>query len=222
LESAQHRDTEGNIMSNIVGIVSFYPKKGVSVSDFLSAHEKYYKEFVSKQKGCISHRLLAEGDKWSDLVIWKTMEDTQSTFRATQEDASAIEIMSSIDQIGTDDDIPLFSVIKDHPGREKELMPGAVWLISYKLLKGASVPDFLLALEECHDKVLSKKKGFISWKVLGDGDTWADLVTWETMEDAVNAESNHGEVDPIAQRFYSFMNFNTIKMRAFSVKRNYK
>jgi len=100
-------------------------------------------------------------------------------------------------------------------------MANAVWIISYKLVKGASVPDFLLASEDCHNEVLSKKKGFISWKVLVDGDTWVDLVTWETMDDAINAEKNDGAPDPAAQKFYSFINFNSLKMQAFSVEKSY-
>jgi len=99
-------------------------------------------------------------------------------------------------------------------------MPNAVWFISYKLVKGASVSDFLLASEECHNEVLSKKKGFVSWKVLIDGDTWVDLVTWETMEDAKNAESNGAE-NPVAQKFYSFIDFSSLKMQAYSVEKNY-
>lgn len=47
-----------------------------------------------------------------------------------------------------------------------------------KLVEGASVSDFLMASEDCNNKVLSKKKGFISWKVLADGDKWVGLVTW--------------------------------------------
>ena len=125
----------------------------------------------------------------------------------------------------------LFSVEKSYSDggaaaltQEKLLAPSshAVWFFSYKLLKSASVPDFLLALEECHNEVLSKKKGFISWDVLVDGDTWVDVVTWETMEDAVTAESDDGEPDPVAQKFYSFMNFNTLKMRNFSVEKSYE
>jgi len=100
-------------------------------------------------------------------------------------------------------------------------MPNAVWFISYKLVEGASIPDFLLASEECHNEVLSKKKGFISWKQLIDGDTWVDLVTWETMDDAKSAENDDSEPNPAAQKFYSFINFNSLKMQAFSVKRNY-
>jgi len=101
------------------------------------------------------------------------------------------------------------------------VMSKAVWFISYKLVKGASVEDFLLASEECHNEVLSKKKGFIDWKVLADGDTWVDLVTWETMEDAINAEKNDGEPDPIAQKFYSFINPSSLKMQAYSVEKSY-
>ena len=100
-------------------------------------------------------------------------------------------------------------------------MPKAVWFISYKLKKGASVPDFLAASEGCHNEVLSKKKGFISWELLSQGDTWVDLVTWETMEDAQNAEGNDAQPDPIAQKFYSFINFNSLKMQAYSVERRY-
>ena len=105
--------------------------------------------------------------------------------------------------------------------KENLKMTNAVWFISYKLVKGASIEDFLLAQEKCNNEVLSKKKGFISWKVLRDGDTWVDLCSWETMEDAKNAESNDGETNPVAQKFYSFINFNSLKMQSFSVERSY-
>jgi len=100
-------------------------------------------------------------------------------------------------------------------------MPNAVWFISYKLIKEASIADFLIASEKCHNEVLSKKKGFISWKVLVDGDTWVDLCTWETMEDAVNAENNDNEPDPTAQKFYSFIDPDSLKMQVFSVEKSY-
>jgi len=94
----------------------------------------------------------------------------------------------------------------------------AVWFISYKLVKGVSVKDFLLAQEKCNNEVLSKNKGFISWKVLRDGETWVDLCAWETMEDAKNAESNDGETNPAAQEFYSFIDFDSLNMQVFSVE----
>jgi hypothetical protein len=100
-------------------------------------------------------------------------------------------------------------------------MSNAVWLISYKLADGASVPNFLLAAEKCNNEVLSKKKGFISWKQLVNADTWVDLVTWETMDDAINAEKNDGNPEPAAQEFYSFIDFNSLKQQSFSVEKNY-
>jgi len=100
-------------------------------------------------------------------------------------------------------------------------MSNAVWFISYKLVEGASAPDFLLASEKCHDEVLSKKKGFVSWKVLADGDTWVDLVTWETMEDAINGENDDGEPNPIALEFYSFIDPDSCKTQVFSVEKSY-
>jgi hypothetical protein len=100
-------------------------------------------------------------------------------------------------------------------------MSNAVWFISYKLVEGASVSDFLLASEKCNNEVLSKKKGFISWKQLFDGDTWVDLVTWETMDDAIKAEKDDSTLNPIAQKFYSYIDFKSLKMQAFSVKKSY-
>jgi len=101
-------------MSNVIGMVSFYLKNGVSKQEFLLAHEKYNREFVSKQKGYISHKLAANGDKWTDFVMWASIDDTQKTFEAVQENSTATHMMSLIDQIGTDDDIPLFSVVRDY------------------------------------------------------------------------------------------------------------
>jgi len=99
-------------------------------------------------------------------------------------------------------------------------MSNAVWFISYKLVEGASVPDFLIALEKVHDEILSKQKGFISWKVLVDGDTWVDLVTWETPDDAKNAETA-GETNPIAHKFYSYIDMESCKNQHFSVEKSY-
>lgn len=99
-------------------------------------------------------------------------------------------------------------------------MSNAVWFISYQLVKGASVPDFLLASEKVHNEILSKQKGFISWEVLVDGDTWVDLVRWETMEDAKNGETA-GAANPLAQEFYAFIDPENCKNQCFSVEKSY-
>jgi len=101
-------------------------------------------------------------------------------------------------------------------------MSKAIWFISYKLKKGLSESDFLAASKKTHDEVLSKKKGFISWQVLRDGDTWIDHVTWETMEDAINAEKGDGaDTSPAAMEFYSFINFNSCKSKVYTVEKIY-
>ena len=104
--------------------------------------------------------------------------------------------------------------------KETVKMTNAVWFISFKLKKDVSVEDFLIASEKCHNEVLSKQKGFISWEVLRDGDTWVDLVKWETAEDAKNGEAA-GESHPAAHAFYSFINMNSCKTQLFSVEKRY-
>lgn len=99
-------------------------------------------------------------------------------------------------------------------------MVNAVWSISFKLKKGVLEEDFLVASEKCHDEVLSKQKGFISWDVLRDGDTWVDVVKWETMEDAKNGETA-GAGNPAAKEFYSFINMNSCKMQRYSVAKSH-
>jgi len=101
-------------------------------------------------------------------------------------------------------------------------MPNAIWFISYKLVEGSSAEDFLAASRKCHDEVLSKKKGFISWKVLAQGDTWVDLVTWETMEDAMAAESDDGNAPgPAALAFYAFIDPDSLATQCYTVEKAY-
>jgi len=56
--------------------------------------------------------------------------------------------------------------------------------------------------------------------VLVDGDTWVDLVTWETPDDAKNAETA-GETNPIAHKFYSYIDMESCKNQHFSVEKSY-
>jgi len=92
--------------------------------------------------------------------------------------------------------------------------------ISFNLVKGASVPDFLLASEKLHSEYMSKQKGYISWKQLVEGDMWADLLTWETMGDAQSAMETSC-TNEFAQKFFSFIDQGSVKMHLFSVERSY-
>jgi hypothetical protein len=99
-------------------------------------------------------------------------------------------------------------------------MLNAVFYVSYKLKKGASERDFLLAAEELNDGYMSKQKGYISWKQLRDGETWVDFLTFETMADAQRAEEAN-EPNELAERFYSYINLNSCRTHFFTVERSY-
>jgi len=101
-------------------------------------------------------------------------------------------------------------------------MSNAVYYVSYKLKKGASIPDFLLAAEKLNNEHISKQKGYISWQQLVDDNTWADLITFETMEDLNNFIEASSNPNESAKEFYSFMNLLSCKQHIFSVEKNYR
>lgn len=67
---------------------------------------------------------------------------------------------------------------------------------------------------------MSKQKGFISWEVLRDGDTWVDIVKWETTQDAKNGETA-GAKNPDAVDFYSYINMSSCKLKLYTLEKNY-
>jgi len=94
-------------------------------------------------------------------------------------------------------------------------MSKAVLFASYKLKPGASTPNFLLAVEEL-TKYTSKQKGCLSYNLLLDGETWADMSTWETMDDLKAFVQSGGPKD-LAEKFYSFIDFDSCKTHFFEV-----
>jgi len=98
-------------------------------------------------------------------------------------------------------------------------MSNVVFANTYKLKKGSSVPDFLLAIETLIKEHISKQKGYVSFQLLAEGDTWADSVTFETM-DTLNAflESSQNNKNELAEKFYSFLNFATCKTTIYTVE----
>lgn len=101
-------------------------------------------------------------------------------------------------------------------------MSNAIYYVSYKLKKGVSIPDFLLSAEKLNNEFISKQKGYISWKQLVDGDTWVDMITFETMDDLNNFKEVSKNPSELAKKFYSFMNLFGCKVNEFSVERNYE
>jgi len=100
-------------------------------------------------------------------------------------------------------------------------MSNAIYYVSYKLKKSASIPDFLLAAEALNDGYISKQNGYVSWEQLVDGETWADVITFKTMGDLKNFEEASSNPDELAKAFYSYINLMSCKGHKFSVERSY-
>ena len=99
-------------------------------------------------------------------------------------------------------------------------MSNAVEFVSFRLREGTSVPDFLLASDKINKDFLSLQKGYISRKLLANGELWSDLVLWETMDDALHAASAF-EGNSAAYDYFSFLNDKSVDMRHFSVEKSY-
>ena len=74
------------MIPNAIILTTYKLKEGVSVPDFLLAADKFHNIFVSKQKGLISCKLLANEEMWSDYSVWETMEDFMATEPVTADD----------------------------------------------------------------------------------------------------------------------------------------
>lgn len=99
-------------------------------------------------------------------------------------------------------------------------MSQAVEFVTFNLKEGVSMQDFLHASEKMNRVFLSAQKGYISRKLLVDGETWADLVLWETMNDALNAaKSNDVDAYSDALEYFSFI--QNADMHHFSVEKSY-
>ena len=102
-------------------------------------------------------------------------------------------------------------------------MSNAVFYVSYKLKKSSSVPDFLEAAKKLNEEYISKQKGYVSWQQLYDEkkDTWADFMTFETMEDLKSFEANSKNPGELSKKFYSYMNLMSCKVHRFTIERSY-
>ena len=100
-------------MSNIVELVSFTLKKGVSVSDFLLVSDQFNQDFMAAQKGYISRKLMLNGNTWTDLVLWESLEDAQNAAKAIYESAISAEYIAFIED-EENDELVYFSVERSY------------------------------------------------------------------------------------------------------------
>jgi len=99
-------------------------------------------------------------------------------------------------------------------------MNKVVEFVKFKQVKGTDEAKFLDAADAMMEDV-SKSKGFIKRELLkGKDDVWADLVHWETMEDAQNAMKEVMK-HKTCQLFFSMIDESSTDMNHFEIKREY-
>lgn len=86
-------------------------------------------------------------------------------------------------------------------------MSQAVYLNRYKLKKGVLLEGFLSASEKLNTEEISKKQRYVSWTLMGNGDSWVDTVIFETMEGLERFEAEAQVSGERAKAFYSYINF---------------
>ena len=164
-------------MPNIVEFAYFNLKEGVSVPDFLLVSDEFNDGFLSAQKGYVSRKLLLDGKAWADLVFWDTMEDVNHAIRIAPDDIFASKYLAFLD--GKDMYCHNFHIKRSY--QHQLIVPTVVTLVSYKLKEEVSAHDFLLSSVKLDKEYSSCDSDFISMKQLVDGDLWADLIFWKSM-----------------------------------------
>ena len=202
-------------MSNAVFCNTYKLKKGSSVPDFVHSVEQLVTEYASKQKGFISCQLFNDGDTWADIGVFETMEDAKNFENPSAPNEFATKFYSFLNFNSCIS--RMYSVEQSH--QHQAATAKAAMLISFKLAKGASVPDFLVASKKVYSEFISKQKGYCSWKQLTDGKSWADLLTWESIEDAQNA-MEASATSAAALEFFPFLDNESVKSHIYTIEKS--
>ena len=176
-------------MSNAVYFNIYKLKTGASVPEFLSAVKKLSNEnsIKFKDKGYISFSLLADGETWADCSSWESMDDL-NVFIESSRDAGksgtnkTAEIFYSF--LNLDSCISCcFNVEQNHSKDSGQFdISNIVSYHSYKIKSGLSIKDFLNQGNETYNEFTSKQTNSVSSMKLVDGETWADITTFETID----------------------------------------
>jgi hypothetical protein len=100
------------------------------------------------------------------------------------------------------------------------MMSNVVEFVSFKLKKGVSEQQFLAASDEINAGFLSLQKGYINRKLVKKESTWADIVLWESMDDAMNA-AKAAEQFTAARPYFECIEGNTCEMQHLTVVKSY-
>ena len=212
-------------MFNAVYFNSYKLKKAASVPDFIAAISNLFKENIINTKGHVSSALLLDGEIWADYSIWETMEDLNA-FITSSRTKSANGTNGLAERFYS---FCNFSVGRSHRFSVKGcynfdmkhfITPNIVSYHSYKLKKGVSVSDFMLALEKANTDFASKQKGWISSKLLSDGKTWADIAIFESKEDLEQFAKLCGK-NELTKKCQSFMDIGSLRSHLFSLEKSF-
>ncbi|MDR2148677.1 MAG: hypothetical protein LBE91_19725 [Tannerella sp.] len=82
--------------------------------------------------------------------------------------------------------------------------------------EGKSEQDFLRVAEKFSNDTGLKTKGFVSWTLLRDGEMWADILVYESMDDFKNATGSIHK-NPLVRELGSFFDISSITEHRFTV-----
>ena len=95
----------------------------------------------------------------------------------------------------------------------------ATFHCTFKLKKNADVQAFLQAAKALNDGYISKQPGYVSWQQLHDGNTWVDLITFDSTENVKGFEDrSNASPNELAMAFYSFINLPSCVVRYYTVE----
>ena len=83
-------------MAYVVEFATFYLKKTVSRAEFMAASDKLNNEFLQKQRGYVSRKLLINGGMYCDYVLWETLDDAKTAVKNSQNDPAALAYISKL------------------------------------------------------------------------------------------------------------------------------
>ena len=107
-----------------------------------------------------------------------------------------------------------------------KIKSNVVEFVTFKLKEGVTEQQFLNASDELNANFLSLQKGYINRKLIREENIWADIVLWETIDDAMNAmnvaqQSVVVESCPDYFEYFRLMEESSCEIKHLTVVKNY-
>ncbi len=94
-----------------------------------------------------------------------------------------------------------------------------VEIVTFKIKVGIDENKVLEAIENMYSR-LKKVRGFIDRELTKKGDLWADIVHWESLEDAQDAMDELMKYEE-CQKFFSMIDGKSVDLNHFEVKKEF-